>query len=75
MNLKATPYPFRRMFQVVFCRNVLYYFDREHQIATLESLYEVTEPGGWLLTSITEAIRDLGTRWETVTSGVYRKLP
>ncbi len=75
MNLKATPYPFRRMFQVVFCRNVLYYFDREHQIATLESLYDVTEPGGWLLTSITEAIRDLGTRWQAVTSGVYRKLP
>ena len=74
MNLKATPYPFRRNFQVVFCRNVLYYFDREHQIATLESLYEVTEPGGWLVTSITEAIRDLGTHWRPVASGVYRKL-
>lgn len=73
MNLKATPYPFRRQFQAVFCRNVLYYFDRAHQIATLEALYEVTEPGGWLLTSVTESVRDLGTRWRMVTSGVYRK--
>lgn len=74
MNLKATPYPFRRAFQVVFCRNVLYYFDRAHQYATLEAIYDVTEPGGWLLTSVTEAVRDLGTRWHMVTSGVYRKL-
>lgn len=75
MNIKATPYPFHNTFQVIFCRNVLYYFDREHQIATLESLYDVTEPGGWLLTSVTEAVRDLGTRWQAVTSGVYRKPP
>jgi chemotaxis protein methyltransferase CheR len=75
MNLKATPYPFRKPFHVVFCRNVLYYFDRDHQISTLESLYDVTAPGGWLLTSVTEAIRDLGTRWKVVSSGVYRKAP
>lgn len=74
MNLKATPYPFRKPFQVVFCRNVLYYFDRPHQIAALEAIHDATEPGGWLLTSVTEAIRDLGTRWQAVASGVYRKV-
>ncbi len=73
MNIKSSPYPFSRMFPVIFCRNVLYYFDREHQVAILESLYDVTEPGGWLLTSVTEAVRDLGTRWQVVSSGVYRK--
>ena len=74
LNLKAQPYPFRRLFDVVFCRNVLYYFDREHQYRTLEALYNATEPGGWLLTSLTESVRDMGTRWCWVGGGIYRKL-
>lgn len=75
LNLKAQPFPFRRRFHAVFCRNVLYYFDREHQRQTLEALYEVTEPGGWLLTSVTESVRDLDLRWAPVTGGVLRKQP
>lgn len=73
MNLKATPYPFRKPFQAVFCRNILYYFERADQAATLEAIYNVTEPGGWLITSVTESIRDLGSRWVPVTSGIYRR--
>ncbi len=74
LNLKARPLPFRRPFDVVFCRNVLYYFDRAHQRRTLEALYDVTERGGWLLTSVTESVRDLDTRWTWVGGGIYRKI-
>lgn len=74
LNLKATPYPFQNSFQVVFCRNLLYYFDRHDQIATLNALYEVTEPGGWLITSVTESIRDLGTPWKQVAAGIHRRV-
>ncbi len=74
LNLKTMPLPFQRSFHVVFCRNVLYYFDREQQRATVEAIYDVTERGGWLLTSVTEPLRDLGTRWAQVHSGVYRKV-
>jgi chemotaxis protein methyltransferase CheR len=75
LNLKACPYPFRRAFDIIFCRNVLYYFDRDHQTMTLEGLYEVAKPGGWLLTSVTETVRDLHTRWVSLGSGIHRKLP
>lgn len=73
MNLKATPYPFSKPFQAVFCRNILYYFERADQLATLEAIYDATEPGGWLVTSVTEPIRDLGSRWEPVCSGIFRR--
>ncbi len=73
LNLKARPFPFRRGFHVVFCRNVLYYFDRDHQQQTLEALHGVTESGGWLLTSVTESVRDLATSWVPVGGGIYRK--
>ncbi len=74
LNLKARPFPFRRPFDAVFCRNVLYYFDRAHQRRTLEALYDVTERGGWLLTSVTESVRDLDTRWTWIGGGIYRKI-
>jgi chemotaxis protein methyltransferase CheR len=73
MNLKARPYPFSRPFQVVFCRNILYYFDKSDQINTLNAIHAVTEPGGWLVTSVTEPIRDLGTPWINVATGIYRR--
>jgi chemotaxis protein methyltransferase CheR len=74
MNLKARPYPFARPFHAVFCRNILYYFSRADQLATLEAIHDATEPGGWLVTSVTESIRDLGTRWQPVATGLYRKV-
>ncbi len=75
LNLKAPFYPFQKHFHIVFCRNVLYYFEKHDQSLVLESIYDVTEAGGWLLTSVTEAVRDLGTRWTAVGGGIYRKLP
>ncbi len=73
MNLKMLPYPFRHSFQAVFCRNVLYYFEREDQIATLRALHDVTEPGGWLFTSVTENVREVCHPWQPVANGVFRK--
>lgn len=73
MNLKTRPYPFRRAFQAVFCRNVLYYFERGDQIATLRALHDVTEPGGWLVTSVTENVRDLAQPWTALANGLFRR--
>jgi chemotaxis protein methyltransferase CheR len=75
LNLKSIPYPFQKPFSVIFCRNILYYFERDDQFKLLETLYDVTEPSGWLLTSVTESLRDLGTRWLSVDSGIYRRRP
>lgn len=73
MNLKTAPFPFRKPFQAVFCRNVLYYFAHQDQVEVVEAIAAVTEPGGWLYTSVTETVRDLSPRWQTVVSGVSRK--
>jgi chemotaxis protein methyltransferase CheR len=75
LNLKSQPYPFSKSFAVVFCRNVLYYFDKDDQVRVLEALYDVTEPGGWLLTSVTESVRGRGTRWTPVDIGICRRPP
>lgn len=75
MNLMKRPYPFRKPFQAIFCRNVLYYFDRDDQATVLRALYDATEPGGWLVTSVTENVRDHDTDWRPVTGGLFQKEP
>lgn len=73
LNLMSAPWPFKNNFHVILCRNVLYYFDLEHQQDLVERLYDVTVSGGWLITSVTEPVQVLKTHWQPVASGVYRK--
>ena len=73
MNLKSYPYPFQSQFPIIFCRNVFYYFDKKDQIDVLEALYNVTEPGGYLLTSVTESVRNLPSRWIPVETGIFKR--
>lgn len=73
MNLKMRPFPFQSRFDVVLCRNVLYYFQPATQREVLQSIYEVTQPNGWLLTDVSFTLRDLGVSWVTIGSGVHRK--
>jgi chemotaxis protein methyltransferase CheR len=73
MNLKTTPFPFRKPFQAVFCRNVLYYFTHQDQIEVVETIADHVEDNGWLFTSVTESVRDLSPRWQQIISGVSRK--
>jgi chemotaxis protein methyltransferase CheR len=74
LNLNSTPWPFQNHFHVIFCRNVLYYFDRPMQQELIERMYDNALPGGWLVTSVTETLYWAKTRWRPITIGVYRKV-
>lgn len=74
LNLMSKPWPFSNQFHVIFCRNVLYYFDQPDQQELVERMYDVTVPGGWLITSVTESLRGMKTRWQVLQTGVHRKL-
>lgn len=73
MNLTQLPWPFEQRFHVVFLRNVLYYFSPSTRRAVVEACFDVVEPGGWLITSLTEPMLDLVTRWTPVRPGVFRR--
>lgn len=75
LNLKAQPYPFSGTFPVILCRNVFYYFDIEAQTSVANALYKCTEPGGFLMTSVTESVGNLATPWQRFEAGIYRKAP
>ena len=73
LNLIERSWPFTRQFSVILCRNVLYYFDRQTQTQILSRMYRVCEPGGWLLTSVSETLHDVERYWHTLSPGVHRK--
>lgn len=48
------PIRFRRKFDVIFCRNVMIYFDQPTKDALVNRFYDATVPGGYLLISYSE---------------------
>ncbi|MES2183526.1 MAG: CheR family methyltransferase [Pseudomonadota bacterium] len=70
VNLIRDDWPFREPFDVVFCRNVMIYFDASTQRRVLERIHRVMKPGGMLFVGHAENFsesRDLFTlRGKTV---------
>ena len=50
------PIRFKRKFDVIFCRNVMIYFDQPTKDALVRRFYDATVPGGYLLISYSENI-------------------
>ncbi len=51
-------WPFREPFDIVFCRNVMIYFDAPTQRKVLERIHRVMKPGGMLFVGHAENFTD-----------------
>ncbi len=58
VNLVHDDWPFREPFDVVFCRNVMIYFNAQTQRKVLERIYRVIKPGGLLFVGHAENFSD-----------------
>ncbi|RKP47396.1 protein-glutamate O-methyltransferase CheR [Cohnella endophytica] len=72
-NLMQPTFPFRRKFHVIFCRNVMIYFDERTKRDLVRKFYENTEPGGYLFIGHSESLEREGTGYKYVMPSVYRK--
>ena len=54
-NLMASEYPIATKFQLIFCRNVLYYLNSERREQLLNKLVSHLDDKGWLVLGITES--------------------
>lgn len=66
-------FPFRKKFHVIFCRNVMIYFDQPTKDKIIQKFYDITEPGGYLFIGLSESIRREATNYEYIMPSVYRK--
>jgi chemotaxis protein methyltransferase CheR len=60
-------------FPVIFCRNVMIYFDRETQERVIAGLTQHLEPGGYLFVGHAESLTRVSHSLEYVKPAVYRK--
>jgi chemotaxis protein methyltransferase CheR len=58
LNLIRDDWPFKEPFDVVFCRNVMIYFDAQTQRKVLERIHKVMKPGGLLFVGHAENFGD-----------------
>ncbi len=73
LNLVNMPFPFKKKFHVIFCRNVMIYFDRETRLRLVREMHRVTEPGGYLFVGHSEAVNQPENPYEYIMPAVYRK--
>lgn len=66
------PIRFRTKFDVIFCRNVMIYFDQPTKDALVNRFYNATVPGGYLLISYSENLSQ-NTPYHRLAPATFRK--
>lgn len=72
-NLMTPVFPFKKPFHVIFCRNVMIYFDAPTRNALVQKFYDFLEPGGFLFVGHSEVVDRQAAPFEYVMPSVYRK--
>lgn len=72
-NLMDKVFPFKKKFHVIFCRNVMIYFDIPTKEELVRKFYNNLEDGGYLFIGHSESINRTTSRFKYVMPAVYRK--
>jgi chemotaxis protein methyltransferase CheR len=73
LNFMDADYCVREMFDVIFCRNLLIYFDRPTQQAVIGKLCRNLHPGGYLFISLSESLSGLDLPLVSLGSSCFQK--
>jgi len=69
----AEKFPFRNTFDIVFCRNVMIYFDTTFQQLLLDKFYEIIAPRGMLFIGHSESLANKKNQFQYVQPTIYLK--
>lgn len=72
-NLMNEAFPFKKKFHVIFCRNVMIYFEMETKRALVNRFYDSLEPGGYLFIGHSESINRQESKFAFIAPAIYRK--
>lgn len=74
LNFMDAQYPVNETFDVVFCRNVLIYFDRETQEKVINKLCSKLRTGGYFFLGHSESITSIDVPLKQLRPTVFRKI-
>jgi chemotaxis protein methyltransferase CheR len=72
LNL-ISDWPMKGPFDVIFCRNVVIYFDRDTQRRIVSRMEELQRPGDYLILGHSESLLDISTRYHLVGNTIHRR--
>ena len=72
-NLMNTVFPFKKAFDIIFCRNVMIYFDQETREQLIKRFHQFTKPGGYLFIGHSETLGRKHALYKNIIPAVYRK--
>ena len=72
-NLINKSFPFKKPFDIIFCRNVMIYFDQPTRAGLIQRFYDYTAPGGYLFIGHSESLRRGACPYDYEMPAVYTK--
>ena len=73
-NLMNKKFPFKKPFDIIFCRNVMIYFDLKTRTELANKFYQFTYSGGYLFIGHSETLGRNMVDYKFIKPAVYKKL-
>lgn len=67
------PFPKKEFYHVIFCRNVMIYFDKKVQESVVNKFYDALVEGGYLFIGHSESLMGTQHRFQYIQPTIYRK--
>ena len=74
LNFMENSYNIKGKMDIIFCRNVVIYFDKETQIELFNKLYNHLNTGGYLFIGSSETLNGINNKFISVGPSVYKKV-
>jgi len=72
LNLMGT-WPMRGPFDVIFCRNVMIYFNRQTQGKLINRFWDLLSPNGYLFVGSSEGLAGIQHKFKYIKPAIYKK--
>lgn len=74
INLQSERYPFKEKLDLIFCRNVMIYFDKVTKERLINRFYDHLNVGGYLIMGQSENLFSYDHKYKSMGSTVYKKV-
>jgi len=72
-NLMGEFSRFRKKFHIIFCRNVMIYFDSPTKAALAKRFYNALEVGGYLFIGLSETLSGISGEFQQIAPAIYQR--
>ncbi len=73
-NLMEPQFKFKQKFNIIFCRNVMIYFDNETRRKLFKKFYDALLPGGYFFIGLSETMSKEDRLFKYVQPSIYQKI-